>query len=264
MFSLAYVDRFDIWDEDAGLTEPSGLVLDPDGGSLWTVSDDTERVFKLALDGRVKRTQCFDVPFRGLEGITIEPTGRYLYAVHEDSNTVIELEIAAQRVNDARALARMTGYDAVARYFKGGGDNKGLEGIAWNEDTGTLFALKEGKPGLIIEVTANLEAILGHAVLDDRNGFLDPGAADHQVDYSGICYDPSRACFWIVSDKAKRVFLYDRAADRAVHSAPLSYAKGGATKEVEKAEGVAYDPRTGRLYVASDEEVRLYVFEVRP
>jgi len=96
-----------------------------------------------------------------------------------------------------------------------------------------------------------------------RNGFVDDEVKPHKVDYSGICYDPTRAAFWIVSDKAKRVYLYDPREDRVVQSAALGFAKDGKSKLVEKAEGVAYDADKKRLYIVSDKEVMLYVYDVR-
>ena len=263
MFNLIYLDRFKVEDKDAGLTEPSGLVLSHERDGLWTVSDDTERVFYLTLDGELERRRSFDVPYNGLEGLTIDPTGSHLFAVREETNLVIKVHLDEQTVADERRLAQMEGYDAIAPLFADSPENKGLEGIAWNVDSGTLFALKEGEPGLLIELDPDLIAIRSHVILDRRNGFLDPGTSDGKVDYSGICYDPTRRAFWIVSDKARRVFLFDRDGNRVLHSAPLGFGKDGDYREVEKAEGVAYDPNTGRLYVISDEEKRLYLFAVR-
>ena len=263
MITLTCLDRIKIKDEDAKLTEPSGLVLSHDGRGLWTVSDDTKRIFYLTLEGKLKRDRCFKVPDKGLEGLTIEPNGEHLFAVREERSEVIKLNIETQKVTDLRRLASMTGYQQIARFFGGRADNKGLEGLTWNTQSGTLFALKEGKPGLLIEISADLEAILGHSELDADLGFVDPGTPDDDIDYSGICFDPSRGQFWIVSDKARRVYLYDSDSSQVVQSAPLAYAKDGELREVKKAEGVAYDSETSRLYVVSDEEVRLYVFDVR-
>lgn len=262
-FSLTYLDRFDIKDEDAGLTEPSGLTLGHDGDGLWTISDDTKRVFRLSLEGKLDRDRSFDVPEKGLEGITIDPGGRFLFTVREESNEIFKLDIAARKVAGRRKLKKMDGYEAISRFFEGDTKDKGLEGITWNSHSATLFVLKEGDPGLLIEVGADLEAVRDHANLDVRNGFVDDEVEPHKVDYSGICYDPSRAAFWIVSDKARRVYLYDRRANQVVQSAALGYGKKGAYKPVKKADGVAYDPDSKRLYIVSDKEVALYVYDVR-
>ncbi|CAD7855897.1 MAG: hypothetical protein [Olavius algarvensis Gamma 1 endosymbiont] len=48
-----------------------------------------------------------------------------------------------------------------------------------------------------------------------------------------------------------------------MQSARLGYGNKGKYREIEKAEGVAIDPDTHRLYVVSDKEARLYVFDIR-
>lgn len=264
MINLTFLKRIDIEDEDAGLTEPSGLTLTPDGKSLWTVSDDSEAVFHLSLSGRVRKKSSFAVDHDDLEGITIDPTGRFLFVVREKSNEVIKLDIAAKREVDRRALACMTGHGAIRGYFDDDEDHRdGLEGLTWCEATGSLFALKEGKPGLLIEISPDLEHVLGHAVLDARRGFVDPSGKDRRIDYSGICFDPAEGLFWIASDDACRVYLYHPAQGRVVQSLPLTYGRRGKLEEVTSAEGIAYDSQEGRLYIVSDDEARLYVFDVR-
>lgn len=265
MISLTCLQRHKIKDKGAGLTEPSGLTLAADGDGLWTVSDDTKRIFRLGLDGTLDRKRSFKIPIKGLEGLALGPSGTLLYAVCEDSNEVIAIDLAEREIVNRRRLAEMAGYDAIAAFFEDDPEpgTKGLEGLTWNSHSGSLFALKEGDPGLMIEVTPGLRKIRGHARLNSANGFIDPGSEVEKVDYSGVCYDPTRGLFWIVSDKARRVFLHDARADEVVHSAPLGYNAAGKYKEVKKAEGVAYDASAGRLYVVSDKEVRLYVFDVR-
>ena len=93
--------------------------------------------------------------------------------------------------------------------------------------------------------------------------YFDSARPVHEIDYSGLCYDSERKAIWIVSDKARRLFLYDWGTDRVIDSAPLGYSVDGDFKEVEKVEGVAVDPAADRLYVVSDEEARLYVFDLR-
>ncbi len=262
-FSLTYLDRYDIKDEDAGLIEPSGLALSPGHDGFWTVCDEAKTVFKLDRKGRVESGRCFEIPVAGLEGITLESTGEFLLAVKEETNEIVKMEIAAREIADRRPLAEMAGFDAIAPHFAGGGENKGLEGITWNAHGNTVFVVKEGLPGLLVEVSADLRTVKGHRALNQDNGFVDTNLGSDEIDYSGLCHDAVRKAFWIVSDKAKRVFLYDWTEDRVVHSAPLGYGRDGDYEEVEKAEGIAVDPRANRLYVVSDEEARLYVFDVR-
>lgn len=261
--NLTFLKKIDIKDTAAKFDEPSGLALAHDRDGLWTVSDDTAKIFKLTLEGGLQRKQSFKVPDKGLEGITIDPTGTFLVAVREKGNEIVKLDIAKRDVVARCRLAGMDGFEPLSAFFAGGDQNKGLEGVAWNSDTGSLFVLKEGQPGVLIEVALDLEKILDHTVLDTIDGFASPSRSGKKVDFSDICYDPANRLFWIVSDKARRVFLYEPIARRVVDSVPLGYGDDGEYREVKKAEGVAYDHPAGRLYVASDEEASLYVWDVR-
>ena len=72
------------------------------------------------------------------------------------------------------------------------GANKGLEGIAHNTRTGTLFAMKEGKPGLLIELSPDQQSIQAHRLLNEDNGFCDPEVEREDIDFSDLCHDSSR------------------------------------------------------------------------
>ena len=61
----------------------------------------------------------------------------------------------------------------------------------------------------------------------------------------------------------KRMLLYAWRGNTVVQSATLGFGKDSEYREIEKAEGVAIDPDTNRLYVVSDEKTRLYVFDIR-
>jgi len=262
-FSLTYLDRFNIENEAEGLREPSGLALSHGHNALWTISDDTKKIFKLSRNGDLKKHDSFEIPDKGLEGIALDPTGEFLLVVEEEGNEIIKIKVDTQEVADRQRLAEMAGYDTVAHYFAGSGAKKGLEGITWNKETGTIFVMKERGPGLLVEVSSDLEKIRSHQLLNDENGFRDAEVGAEDLDFSDICYDQTRDRFWIISDKAKRLFLYDWKRNKVVQSSKLGYGKDGEYREIEKAEGIAIDPDTNRLYVVSDEEAQLYVFDIR-
>ncbi len=261
--SLTYLDDFKIKDQEEGLTEPSGLTVAPGGNELWTVSDDTRKIFNLQLDGDLRKSKSFKVPADGLEGITLDTAGEHLFTVSEDDNEIIQIHIDDQTVIARRQIAEMAGFDELSGYFEGDEKNKGLEGIAWNAETNTVFVVKEGPPGLIVEISGDLTTILGHQLLNEDNGFFDDDAGGDAMDFSGICFDRSRDRFWIVSHEARRLFLYDWKGNRVVQSFTLGYGKKGEYAEIDQAEGVAVDPGANRLYVVSDVEARLYVFDLR-
>ncbi len=263
-FNLTYLDRFKIENKRAGLTEPSGIALAHDGAGFWTVSDDTKRILYLGRGGKVDKGRSFKIPDNELEGVTTHPGGKTLFAVREKGNEILKLNIAKQSVMARQRLTEMEGYERIADYLADGGDdNKGLEGIAWNADTRSLFCVKESDPGLMIEVSSDLKKIRNHTLLTDEIGFSDPEGRAETVDYSGLCHDPARKALWVVSDRAKRLYLYCPKEERVLHSAALGYGRNGEYREVKQAEGVTVDPATGRLYIVSDAEARLYVFDVR-
>ena len=262
-FSLTYLKSCKIKDAAEGLTEPSGLALSHGGNALWTVSDDTNKIFKLSLDGNLKKKRCFKIPDNELEGIVLEPTGKFLFAINESKNEIIQIEIDSQDVSNRKRLSTMSGYEAIAHFFSDNMVNKGLEGISWNSARGSLFVMKESSPGLLIEVSPDLQTILSHCVLNGDNGFLTSSMDSEEIDFSDICYDPSRNCFWIISDKARSLFLYDGEKNSVLQSAVLAYMKKGEYREIEQAEGITINPVTNRLYVVSDKEAVLYVFDIR-
>lgn len=261
--SLTYLDRFEIKNEAAGLSKPSGLALSHERNALWTVSDNSKKVFKLGLNGELQKDKFFKIPDLGMEGIALDPTGELLFMVKEDENEIIKVNANTQEVAYRRRLSEMAGYDTIAKYFVDSPPNKGLEGITWNRDTGSIFVMKEGIPGLLVEVSSNLATIQSHTLLANENGFIDDESVGDKLDFSDICYDQNRKQFWIVSDKGQRVFFYDWKRNKVTQSFALGYVAKGEYKEIKKAEGVAIDPGSNRLFVASEKEARLYVFDIR-
>lgn len=260
--TLHYLTRYDLRDVHNDLREPSGLALVPGTNQLWTVSDDNRRLFAISTTGDYLEELSFPLDRKGLEGVALEPTLRYLFAVQEENNVILQIDLAAQEVFKQLRLKHMSGYDKVAPFFEGSDPNKGLEGIDWHTTRGTLFMLKEGEPGLLLELSADLATIHTVRHLTTQNGFVDDDVAEQALDFSGLFFDVVHDWFWIVSDRGQRLFLYDWEEDRVVQSLPLRYERNGKTHEIEKAEGVVYDAVAGRLYVVSDKEARLYVFAV--
>jgi len=256
--NLIYSKRVSIKYKSAGLNEPSGVVLTMEEDALWVVSDNKNCIFQVDLNGKLKIDATIEIEGTDLEGIALDEQG-ILYTVSEDKNTVIAIGngqiIRSQKIKD------MKGYNHIAKYFDES-VNKGLEGITSYKDS--LFLLKEGPPGLLIKISNNLEKIISHRILDEKKGFDDDEIKARKIDYSGLCfYSTSNQIFWIVSDKSKRIFLYDWEKDKVIKSFPLAYSKNGKEREIEKAEGITYNPDNKRLYIVSDEEARLYVFDFK-
>ena len=122
--------------------------------------------------------------------------------------------------------------------------------------------IKESQPPLLIQISEELDAILEHRILTQENGFLDTDIPQEKFDVSGMSYDQARDKLWIVSDKAKRVFVYDWETNNVLTSFPLGYGENGTYHEIRKAEGIALDGNE-RLYIVSDSEASLYVYHVQ-
>ena len=258
MFSLKPLDHFDIRNEKAGLTEPSGIALTSDGKALLVVDDGSGHVFKLGLDGKL--IKAFAIDAGDLEGITVAVDGEPVYAVGEKGHQVLEINLAESHISVRKLLEDMDGYGPIRALIEDGDPKKGLEGIAWCCHSGTFFCVREARPCLLIEISADLGAVVGHRILDKRNGFSEMHNDD--IDFSGICYDPEREAFWIVSHKARRVFLYSLRKNRVLDSARLTFDDNGKTKSVKQVEGVAVDAANNRLYTVCDDACELYIHTI--
>jgi uncharacterized protein YjiK len=251
---LEFEHTFSIKNKNAGLTEPSGLTCSSDG-CLWTVSDDTRKVFRLDTQGQILST--IDVDSRGMEGLTIDSKGR-LWVVDEDASRILALDPETGKEVRNRRLKDLKGYCAISEYFKGA-RNKGLEGITYDPVRSEILLLKEAKPGLLIAVDSKLKRLVAIDRLNRRNGFDDDDSKS-PLDFSGMCYDSARDLIWIVSDQRHRVYLFDRRQGRAVQSFDLNGGQGD--RIIRKAEGVAVNPESNRLYIVSDKDAELSVFRI--
>ena len=125
-----------------------------------------------------------------------------------------------------------------------------------------VFVVKEGSPGLLIELDPSCSSILSSRLLTAENGFSHPKLEQRKLDFSGLSYDSQRDTIWIASDKGRCLFHYDWTRDRVLQRLDLLLDDGGETKRVRQAEGVAVDPQRGRVYVVSDRDAELYVFKL--
>ena len=261
-FRLELIRRRRIGDPGLGLNEPSGLTLNADGTGLYTVSDDTKAVFCMDLHGHVLINESFFVSVEDLEGIAISADGDQLLAVQEETNSLITIDIATRRELHRRPLAAMHNYATIAKHFPETPNNKGLEGITVNTRNRHVFVVKEGQPGLLIELDAGCSTILSARLLTRANGFTHPTVGPDKLDFSGLSYDSHRDTLWIASDKGKCLFHYDWNGDAVLQRLDLVISDDTKPKRIRKAEGLAVDPVQGKVYVVSDRDTCLYVFKL--
>ena len=203
--------------------EPSDLAIDDTGRVLWTVSDKTGRVYELGVDGHVVRTLGF--VGEDLEGIAYDRSNRTLWVAEETRREIVHLD------REGAVLSRH-------RLDLTGEPNSGLEGICFDA-AGRLFALNEKRPGLFLEI-------------DEHRAIVARREITFAGDYSGMTYEPRRDAFWIVSDQSCALYLWSpKSGVLAKYALPF-----------QKAEGVAVDHESGRIYIVSDEENQLYVYRL--
>ena len=251
--SLQFEAACSIKNKKLGLREPSGLTIDPEG-TLWTVCDQSRKLFQLDTNGQVLSTQKIDN--KGLEGITFDSRGHIL-VVDEDARKILKYDPATGKEIADHRLKDMQGFAAVSLYFEET-DNNGLEGITHDPVRSEILLLKEADPGLLIAVSDDLQRIVTVDHLDESRGFVDEELDAEDIDYSGICYDHDRNLCWIVSDQAGQVFIYDRHNGRVTQRFPFE----AAGKTIRKAEGVTLDRESKYLYVVCDQDAELARFRI--
>ena len=207
------------------ITEPSDLTIDENATTLWTVSNDPDSVYQLDMHGNRVRTLAYEG--HDLEGITYDASDHTLWVAEENLRRVVHLDLDG---------------NVLGSYSTGltGQPNCGLEGIGFN-GAGDLIVLNEKLPGLFV-------------TLDQYRAVAATDTLTFAGDYSGITWDPHQAAFWIVSDQSKTISLW----------APGAGVRQSYTLNLPTIEGVAFDPATHRIYLVSDTEHKLYVFEYQP
>ncbi|WP_022951678.1 SdiA-regulated domain-containing protein [Leucothrix mucor] len=261
--SLDYISSTKLNDIAKDLDEPSGLTISASTGELWAISDDTSAVFRFSPTDPEAIT-TLSIKESEMEAITLAETAGTFYTINESKGRIASFSMADGKRLEREKIQDMEGYSAIRDTVKAAGNNNGFEGIAWHPERQSLFALLEGPPGLLVEISADLKRILSSTQLTADQGFVDSDKPKAAVDFSGLSYDATRKRFWIVSDQAARVFLYDLEAGKVTQSLPLyRLTRKGKRKAIDKAEGVVVSPDGNHLYVVSDSEASLYQWRIR-
>ncbi len=216
--SLKFINEYNI-----SVPEPSGLTFNKDYTALWTVSDNTNHVYKLNLKGKVLK----ELNFTGndLEGIAFDKTTGTLWIAEERLREVVNISLEGNELT--RKKIDLTG-----------SDNNGLEGICF-DSTGTLFLLNEKNPRLFLKLKNDFSIKYKKEI-------------NSVGDLSGITYDKKNKLFWIVSDEEKMLFQWSETKG-IEKTFSLSY---------PKAEGVAYNLNNNKIYIVSDKTGKLYEYQI--
>ena len=253
--------------QDAGLiatklikfTEPSGLAFDGERTLLWSVSDNTKSVFLVPLrSGAV--TQSLPVDHKQLEGVSVGLDADRLLFVREKGNLILRFDLKSNSVTRTVRLSDIQGYDEISSKFDSDEENKGLEGITVDVVGTKVFVVKEARPRLLIQISADLKRIERHWTLKADRGFKVADVSDKELDISGLAFDPRRQAIWMASDRGGCIFLFDLKTGLG-HKIGIGLGPGGIEADLYGIEGIAFDETQGTIYVVSDDGYRSKRFE---
>jgi len=231
------------------LTEPSGLDVQQNFGRFWTVSDGFAGLYSLiAPSARIDAIH--HLPYQGLEGVSVGWTDGVHLMVQEETNSIIYYNSKNPESTAKLPLSKMDGYEQIAGYFDGPETNKGLEGIAVDRGGHRVFVVKEAQPRLLIEISSDLDKIVGHKKLKSKHGFHVRGLKDHKLDISGLYYDSHRDALWMASDRGACIFLYDLKTNEALRLE--IHFDGDNAPDLEGIEGITMSASGEFLYLVSD------------
>ncbi len=163
--------------------EPSGLSFGPDKKTLLTVSDHTNQVYEMDMQGNIIR--MLNYTGKNLEGVTYNP----------DKNLVV---VAEETDREITFIDYDTGIKVETFWLDipANSDNNGLEGISYNTNNKLYYIVNEMNPELLI-------------TWNEVSGIVSEENLDFASDYSGIFTDADHSLLWFVSDQSKRVFMCD-------------------------------------------------------
>ncbi len=160
--------------------EPSGLTFGPDKKTLLTVSDHTNQIYELTLQGEVIR--ILDYVGKDLEGISYNPY-EHLIVVAEEADRDITLV-------DYETGNKIETYNIEIPF---GSPNSGLEGVSYNNNSRLYYILNETNPDLMV-------------IWSPEYGIISEIKLNFASDYSGIYIDDKRSAIWMVSDQSKGLY----------------------------------------------------------
>lgn len=206
---------------DIAIAEPSGLAINSTGTSLYTVSDNTAKVYKLSAKGDV--TKIFSYTGDDLEGVTTFK-GIKLLLAEERSKELVEFDMGSETFVKHKI------------HYENKDKNSGIEGVAYAKNLDAIFILNEKNPGKLIRLRNDFSVLAEY----DLN---------FAKDYSGIFYENSAKELWIVSDQSKTINKCTLKGDVIE-----SYSIG-----ITQAEGIAIS--NDKIYIISDAEAKLYIYK---
>lgn len=225
LYELTLIDSYPL-----AFGDPSGLAMDPDSIHLWSVNDNTGGgIYKITRTGEIVRHVPMDSD--DLEGIIVDPRDSTLWVVEERLREIVNISLDGEELNRVKLDITATN------------PNDGLEGITVNPFTNHFYVVNEQRPRLLIELNPDME-IIKQTEIDFSGDF-------RMGDLSAISYNHLENTLWILSDQSEKIVV------TTIDGEPLRVYITG----VNDGEGLVVIPEEGIVFVASDDERELYLFE---
>ncbi|CAG1003870.1 putative protein YjiK [Methylophilaceae bacterium] len=222
--------------------DASGLTYNLETNTLFSVLNGTPLVIELDLEGNLLRKIHID-GIRDMEGITHVDGNRYVVADEYDQRLIlIEIDKDTEKLDISRAPQISLGVDA--------GNNKGFEGVSWDEQNNRLIVVKERNPLRILEITGFVDDSTTSNGL--RVSQIAPSrfSAFQLRDLSSVSYHDESGHLVLLSDESRIAAEYDLEG-RVVSILSLWRGFHGLQKNVPQAEGIAIGPDR-RIYIVSE------------
>ena len=259
---LIYLGSYSVYDKAMGLREPSGLSFDHTSGEFWTVSDDSQHIFRIDQAGQVTARLPKLQELVDAEGIATNKTGDFVI-LSEDARSIFTLTSNADAQAQRHELLDINGADILLAALGGQADRLSPEGLAIERSTDAVFVANERDPRLLIELSPSLDEILSVTMLSADIGFVAKSVDDASLDISGLATDRTRNGLWLSSDTGKAVFFWDR-TNKPSQSFELLWLEDGEIRTVKNAEGVALNANNEMLFVITDDgkRSRLHTYRI--
>ncbi len=168
---------------DINVTEPSGLSFGPGKTTLLTVSDNTNQVYEMNMQGNVLRTLNYSG--KDLEGVAYNPKQDQIAVVEEADREITLIDY------DSGNKIQTFKID-----ISGSSANSGLEGVSYNSNNNLYYVVNEVNPELLV-------------LWDEGTGIISEITLDFAMDYSGIYVEAEKSNLWFVSDQSKSIYRCD-------------------------------------------------------
>lgn len=205
--------------------EPSGLSFGPNHLTLLTVSDHTNMVYEMDLQGNVIRT--LNHVGKDLEGVTYNP----------DEGIVAVAEEAEREISFIDYVSGET-LQTYKLEIPSNSANSGLEGISYSSNNGLYYIVNEANPELLI-------------LWNEKDGIISEESLSFAIDYSGIYVETEQSHLWFVSDQSKSLYKCDYNA-QVIEKFQLN---------ILKFEGVVMEGSV--VYLINDATAELYKYQIK-